>query len=125
MLKGLFRRIREKLSRSVAFGFVWNKYVLVTIMFLVVIIFLDNNSIINYISNLRTVARQSEQIRYYEKSIKQADEQLKELQSNRDSLERFAREQYLFHRDDEDVYIIRSNDGSENQGYRKDTRNGR
>lgn len=34
------------------------------------------------------------------------EEKLNELNSNRDSLEKFAREQYLFKKEDEDIFII-------------------
>ena len=50
--------------------------------------------------------RQERQIEYYNREIKSIDEKLQELSSNKDSLEKFAREQYYFHEEDEDLYII-------------------
>ncbi len=46
------------------------------------------------------------QQRYYKEQILQTEKNLRELQSNKDSLEKFARENYYFHREDEDVFII-------------------
>lgn len=35
------------------------------------------------------------------------DERMRQLRANKDSLERFAREHYLMHCDEEDVYIVK------------------
>ena len=50
---------------------------------------------------------QERQKLYYKEEIKKTEEKLDELNSNVDSLEKFAREQYLFHKPDEDLYIIK------------------
>jgi len=52
------------------------------------------------------VSEQESQKRYYKEAIKAMDEKLNELNSNKDSLEKFAREQYLFKEDDEDIFIV-------------------
>ena len=46
------------------------------------------------------------QKRYYKEAIKATEEKLNELSSNKDSLEKFAREQYLFKEIDEDIFIV-------------------
>lgn len=84
-----------------------NKYILATFFFLVWILFFDSNNLFTWYSNLREVAAQEKQKKYYRESIRRTDEMLQELSSNRDSLEKFAREQYLFHKDDEDVFVIK------------------
>jgi cell division protein FtsB len=38
--------------------------------------------------------------------LKSVTESLQELQSNNDSLEKFAREHYGFHHSDEDVFVV-------------------
>jgi cell division protein FtsB len=58
---------------------------------------------------MKDVAAQERQKNYYKESIRQTDEKLKELKSNKDSLEKFAREQYFFHEPDEDLFIIEDN----------------
>lgn len=55
---------------------------------------------------MKDVAAQERQKRYYKEAIRETDEQLKELDSNLDSLEKFAREQYYFHRADEELFIV-------------------
>ena len=53
-----------------------------------------------------TVAQQERQKEYFKEAIKVTDEKLKELTSNKDSLEKFAREQYLFHEKDEEIFLV-------------------
>ena len=43
---------------------------------------------------------------YYADEIKKNQEEINELQTNSQSLEKFAREKYLMKKDDEDVFLI-------------------
>lgn len=43
---------------------------------------------------------------FYIKETERVKKDLNELTTNRDSLERFAREKYLMKKDNEDVYVI-------------------
>lgn len=85
-----------------------NKYLLATLFFVVWIVFFDSNNLINWYTDIRTVVMQDRQKAYYKEAIKNTDEKLKELTSNRDSLEKFAREQYFFHEKDEELFIMES-----------------
>ncbi len=83
-----------------------NKYVLTCIVFAVVLTFCGEQSLINR-------ARMSMQIRELKKekqeSIDQSEQyrhDIEMLETNKDSLERFAREHYYMHADGEDVYLI-------------------
>ncbi len=83
-----------------------NKYLLASLFFIIWILFIDTNNLFNFYSNIRTVVLQERQKKYYQESIKHIDDRLNELSSNRDSLEKYARERYLFHESDEHVYIV-------------------
>lgn len=83
-----------------------NKYVIVTLLFAVIVLFADRNNIIEWAGNYIKVLRQEKVIRQYERDILSLDEKLKELTSDKDSLEKFAREQYYFHKKGEEVFII-------------------
>lgn len=83
-----------------------NKYVIVTLLFAVIVLFADRNNIIGWAGNYIKVLRQEKVIRQYERDILSLDEKLKELTSDKDSLEKFAREQYYFHKKGEEVFII-------------------
>lgn len=83
-----------------------NKYFLVSVFFILWILLFDTNNLFNFYSNIRTVVLQERQKEYYIKSIKHLDDRLNELSSNRDSLEKYARERFLFHQSDEEVFIV-------------------
>lgn len=83
-----------------------NKYFIVTFAFVVWITFVDSNNLINWFKDVKVVVEQNRLKSHYTKAITYTDEKLKELSSNKDSLERFAREQFFFHNQDEDVFIV-------------------
>lgn len=95
-----------RIKNSKWFKILKNKYLLVTLFFVVWVFFFDTNNLLRWYSDMRDVAAQERQKAYYKEAIRETDEQLKELSSNRDSLEKFAREQYHFHEPDEDLFII-------------------
>ncbi|MBO4571228.1 MAG: septum formation initiator family protein [Bacteroidales bacterium] len=86
--------------------FLLNKYVLVTLAFIVWMLFIDNNNIGVWLRTGRQLRGQERRIEYLNREISSTEDRLDHLRSNRDSLEKFAREQYGFHEPDEDVYIV-------------------
>ena len=83
------------------------KYIIVSsIVFLVIITFLMRDNLIRWIGAEMTLLRQRKQREYYQKSNAQLEEQLQNLSTDRDTLEKFARENFHFAAPDEDVYII-------------------
>lgn len=96
----------EKIKESRLIKIVKNRFFLATFVFAVWVIFFDQNSLIDWFRVRMRIIRQERQIEYYNKEIKSIDEKLHELSSNKDSLEKFAREQYYFHEENEDLYII-------------------
>ena len=83
-----------------------NKYSLSLIFFFVWIVFFDSNNIINRISNLKHVHRLEKEIIFYNEKIEDDRAKLEELESNPANLEKFARENYLMKKENEDVFII-------------------
>ncbi|MDR1274420.1 MAG: septum formation initiator family protein, partial [Odoribacteraceae bacterium] len=74
--------------------------------FLAWIAFLDQNNLVKRAglrSELRALEREKA---YYIEKIKEDERKIDELQGDRDKLEKFAREQYLMKRPDEDLFII-------------------
>lgn len=90
--------------------FLANKYVLATTVFLVWMLFLDTNNLIDRYRNLNYINKLEEQKSYYKKRIEEDTEKLNELRSNKSKLEKFAREQYLMKNPDEDIFIILDDD---------------
>ncbi len=103
---GLLKNLQETPVIKQVLKVVKNKYILTTALFLIWIFFLDTNNLIVWYKDLKQLATQNREKAYYKNAIQQAEEKLKELASNKDSLEKFAREQYFFHQQDEDVYVV-------------------
>ena len=100
--KRIFAAMKEEwLQRWRKYG----KYVVTIAAFAVVMIFFGDQSLINYVKRAREIHHLEEQRDTYRDGIQKARHDLNVLQ-NTDSLERFAREQYYMHADNEDVYLV-------------------
>jgi cell division protein FtsB len=56
---------------------------------------------------LRTLEKEKQ---YYQAKIKKVEEDRKELLTNKELLEKFAREKYLMKKEKEDIFIIQEED---------------
>ena len=83
-----------------------NKYGLSLILFFAWIVFFDSNNFIERTINLRQMHWLEKDKIFYEEKIKEDRAKLEELESNPANLEKFARENYLMKKDNEDVFII-------------------
>ena len=110
MAKKFIQSVKRGISESKIFKVVRNKYFIVTVFFLAWVLFLDTNNIFVWMRDMGVVSDQQKQKEYYKEAIRQTDEKLKELTSNKDSLEKFAREQYLFHEKDEEIFLVVEDD---------------
>lgn len=72
---------------------------------MVVMVFFGDQSLINYVRRSREIRHLEEQRDSYQEGIKRAEKGLQVLQ-NTDSLERYAREHYYMHAENEDVYLL-------------------
>ena len=86
--------------------FLKNKYVIAILFFLVWILFFDQNNLIDRVSAVRKYKQIENEKKYYIDKIKSDTKKLEELRTDRENLEKFAREQYLMKRENEDVFII-------------------
>jgi len=69
-------------------------------------IFLDSNDLISRFkmsSKLRNLDREKE---FYQEKISNVEKDRTELMTNKDLLEKFAREKYLMKKESEDLFII-------------------
>lgn len=83
-----------------------NKYVLTILLFFVWIMFFDQNNMVDRIRISREIRQLEEDRQYYREQIRQDSARLHELTTDRDNLEKFAREQYFMKKKDEDVFIV-------------------
>lgn len=77
-----------------------------TLVFLVVKLFGPGNSVVRWIEAKREIASQERQMEKYREEIEAMNQNIEELKTNRDTLEKFARENFHFAAPGEDVYIV-------------------
>lgn len=97
-----------------------NRYILTVLVFFVWLILFDNNNLIDrfhYMKNMRQLEADRE---YYLNRIEEDSRKLKELKTDDENLEKFAREQYFMKKDNEDIYIITDENGKRLPGSKDD-----
>ena len=80
--------------------------VITTVVFLMLWLVGPGNTIIFWTKSALEIRTQEKQIEYYEKSNEEMLRRLEMLRTDRDTLEKFAREQFNFAIPGEDVYVI-------------------
>lgn len=83
-----------------------NKYLMAVLVFLVWLLIFDQNSLIDRIKYLNTLNEMEDEKQYYLERIDEDSRRLKELKTDQDNLEKFAREQYFMKKENEDVFVI-------------------
>jgi len=83
-----------------------NFYFIATMLFLVWMLFIDNNDLITQFTLRQQLKNLENEKTYYIEKISDVKEEREELLSNDDLLERFAREKYLMKKESEDLYVI-------------------
>ena len=88
------------------FIFFKNKYMLTLLFFVVWILFFDQNNLIDRFKSIEKIRQQEKEKVYYLRKIEEDKRKLNELRTDRDNLEKFAREQYYMKKDDEDIFVV-------------------
>jgi cell division protein FtsB len=83
-----------------------NRFVLAVVALLCWIVFMDRNDAWTTFKNRRELSRMRDQQDWYQVEILRTREQLHQLSSNKQLLEKFARERYLMKRDAEDIFVL-------------------
>jgi cell division protein FtsB len=83
-----------------------HKYLITVLAFLVVIVFLDENSLIQRAKHKREISTLNSEIARYKKQYEEDTRKLKELMNNPEALEKIAREKYLMKKPNEDIFIF-------------------
>jgi cell division protein DivIC len=87
-----------------------NFYIVTGLCFLVWMLFLDSNDLISRFklgAKLRNLDREKV---YYQEKIADVEKDRHELMTDRELLEKFAREKYLMKKETEDIFIIQAED---------------
>ena len=83
----------------------WGKYVITLLVFLVIYLFIGDQSMIQFVRRGREIRQLEEQRDMYRSGTEKAQREIQTLH-NPDSLERFAREHYYMHTANEDIYLV-------------------
>lgn len=75
-------------------------------IFILVMIFWPGNNVIRWIGAAVEIKKEEKEIREYQQQINDMNERIRMLTSDRDTLEKFAREQFNLAEPGDDVYII-------------------
>lgn len=86
--------------------FAKNKYILTIAIFFIWISFFDHNNLIDRVKELRHLRQLEKDKKYYIERIDKDSKRLEQLKTNNKNLEKFAREQYLMKKDNEDIFVI-------------------
>ncbi|MCE3296589.1 MAG: hypothetical protein K0R65_2303 [Crocinitomicaceae bacterium] len=82
-----------------------NKYIFTTTLFIVFALFLDENDIFTLISQKRKLSKIEADQEMMQQKLRETRHTLRQLQYSSE-LERYAREEKLFKKDDEDIFIL-------------------
>ncbi len=69
-------------------------------------LFLDSNDLISRIKMSNKIRSLENEKEFYLEKIAEVEEDRKELMTNKELLEKFAREKYLMKKETEDIFII-------------------
>ena len=83
-----------------------NKYILTAVLFLLWLLLFDQNNLSERRKMNREYDQLNEEKAYYLKKIEEDRKRIEELKTDNDNLEKFAREQYLMKKDNEDIFVI-------------------
>ncbi len=83
-----------------------NKYFLVSIFFIVWMLFVDNNNFITAMRFKKELKTLKDEKVFYESEIKINKEKLNKLQNDKSAMMDLAREKYLMKKDNEDIFLL-------------------
>ena len=98
----------NKLSSRNLFQRFANKYTFVGLLFVIWIALFDKYSFIDRLQLRSKINQLENEQKYYREKIEEDKRKKEELLGNRDNLEKFAREQYLMKKENEDIFIQKS-----------------
>jgi cell division protein DivIC len=83
-----------------------NFYIVTGLCFFVWMLFLDSNDLISRLKMSNKIRGLENEKEFYQEKIAEVEKDRKELMTNKELLEKFAREKYLMKKETEDIFII-------------------
>ncbi|MDG2059073.1 MAG: septum formation initiator family protein [Flavobacteriales bacterium] len=84
-----------------------NKYFIVGFLFIIWISFLDENNLVSLNQQINTLEEKQEIIESLKNQIKEIEDKLELLNNDQKELEKFARENFLMKKENEDITLIK------------------
>ncbi len=83
-----------------------NKYVITSLVFLVWLVFFDRHNLVTQFKLKQELTAIEKEKQYYQVKATEVEAEAKGLFSNAEKLEKFAREEYMMKKDNEEVFVI-------------------
>lgn len=106
-MRKLIREIKKPTKFTRFFKkYVLNKYVITIILFLVWMVFFDNNSFLVIHEIDSNIAKNEVELAHYKSEYEKNNAFFQKLMNNKSEKEKFARENYFMKKPDEEIFII-------------------
>ena len=86
------------------------KYSVVCVLGVLIVGFLDENSVWSHMKNQRRISELEDEIGKYNAVYERDQAQIRELNRNPKAMEKIARERYFMKADDEDIFVLSDDD---------------
>ena len=86
--------------------FLKNKYIIALVVVMAWLAFFDKNNLIHQWHLRKQLIELRRDKKYYSEEIERDSTAIRELKENPEALEKYARENYLMKKENEDIYII-------------------
>jgi cell division protein FtsB len=90
----------------ISYRIIRNKFLLTAVIFFAWIFIFDRNNLIDRYKYNKELKKLELEKEYYLERISEDSKKLNELKTSDENLEKFAREQYLMKKPDEDIFLI-------------------
>lgn len=88
------------------YRFLWNKYLIVLVLFVIWMFFFDQNSYFIHKELDREIKTLVRDKKYYQQKLEIETKQIEQMRINPEEVERIAREKHFLKKQDEDVFIV-------------------
>ena len=82
------------------------KYAVVCILGVLIVGFLDENSVMSHLKNKQRIATLEEEIADYTAAYERDQAKIRKLNNDPKAMEKIARERYFMKADDEDIFVL-------------------
>jgi len=86
------------------------KYAVVCVVGVLIVGFLDENSMWNHLKNRQRIEDLKDEKARYQAAFQRDQAQIRELDRDPKAMEKIARERYFMKADDEDIFVLRGGD---------------